>query len=375
MLQRDTWPPQEWPAPIREVVKKYSDVFSDSLEGRKRIAGPAHSFEVLPGATPYRCHGTRHTPIHWQAEAKRVIDEALKAGIIERWDDPSDWLSPAHFVEKTGPGPLRLRLVCDLTRLNHVVIRPIHKFMTGTQIWQQDDILIQGASVEELAKSLEEVLQRCQLHHITLSVKKMQCGDTVSFAGYIISALGTDKPECRPDPTKIEALKAFKQPTNITEVRSFLGAAQQMGAWHPDLSQATLEMRTLLKQNVPFQWTADTEKSFQKIKSMMSDQCNLSSFHMDWWTELITDASYLGLGFVLIQRDDNGKWHLIWCGSCSLTSAQTRYAPIMLELLAAIWGITSCAFYLRGIRSFTLRTDHKPLAGATGLKQKMVTAF
>ena len=435
MLQRDTWPPQEWPAPIREVVKKYSDVFSDSLEGRKRIAGPAHSFEVLPGATPYRCHGTWQTPIHWQAEAKRVIDEALKAGIIERWDDPSDWLSPAHFVEKTGPGPLRLRLVCDLTRLNHVVTRPIHKFMTGTQIWQQvhptskffakldctsgyhqveiekgsrhlftfilpdgkfrytstpmgfapsgdifcqatdralrgtpalkevDDILIQGADIEQLAKSLEEVLQRCQLHHITLSVQKMQCGDTVSFAGFIISALGTDKPECRPDPTKIEALKAFKQPTNITEVRSFLGAAQQMGAWHPDLSQATLEMRTLLKQNVPFQWTADTERSFKKIKSMMSDQCNLSSFHMDWWTELITDASYLGLGFILIQRDDNGKWHLVWCGSCSLTSAQTRYAPIMLKLLAEVWGITSCAFYLRGIRSFTLRTDHKPLVG------------
>ena len=137
MLQRDTWPPKEWPAPIREVVKKYSDVFSDSLEGRKRIAGPAHTFEVLPGATPYRCHGTRHTPIHWQTEAKRVVDEALKAGIIERWDDPSDWLSPAHFVEKTGPGPLKLRLVCDLNRLNQVVTRPIHKFMTGTQIWQQ----------------------------------------------------------------------------------------------------------------------------------------------------------------------------------------------------------------------------------------------
>ena len=226
-----------------------------------------------------------------------------------------------------------------------------------------DDILIQGADIEQLAKSLEEVLQRCQLHNITISVQKMECGDTVSFAGYIISALGTEKRECRPDPTKIEALKAFKQPTSITEVRSFLGAAQQMGAWHPDLSQATLDMRSLLKQNGPFQWTADTERSFNKIKSIMTDQSNLSSIHMDWWTELITDASYLGLGFILIQRDDNGKWHLVWCGSCSLTSAQTRYAPIMLELLAAVWGITSCAFYLRGIRSFTLRTDHKPLVG------------
>ena len=39
------------------------------------------------------------------------------------------------------------------------------------------------------------------------------------------------------------------------------------------------------------------------------------------------------------------------------------YAPIMLELLAAVWGITAYAFYLRGIRSFTLRTDHKPLVG------------
>ena len=143
-----------------------------------------------------------------------------------------------------------------------------------------DDILVQGADVDQLANNLEEVLQRCQLHNITLSVGKMQCGETVSFAGYIISALGTDKPECKPDPTKIEALKAFRTPTSITEVRSFLGAAQQMGAWHPDLSHATLEIRSLLKQNVPFEWTSDTERSFKKIKAMMSDQSVLSAFNM-----------------------------------------------------------------------------------------------
>ena len=135
-VEKGTWPPKEWPALIREVVKKYREVFSDSLEGRKRIAGPAHSFEVLPGATPYRCHGTKPTPLHWQKEANKLVEEALKAGIIERWDDPSEWVSPAHFVEKPGPGPLKLRLVCDLNRLNQVVARPVHKFMTGTQIWQ-----------------------------------------------------------------------------------------------------------------------------------------------------------------------------------------------------------------------------------------------
>ena len=75
-----------------------------------------------------------------------------------------------------------------------------------------DDILIQGADIEQLAKSLEEVLQRCQLHNITLSVQKMQCGDTVLFAGYIISALGTEKPECRPDPTKLRPSRHSNNP-------------------------------------------------------------------------------------------------------------------------------------------------------------------
>ena len=46
-----------------------------------------------------------------------------------------------------------------------------------------------------------------------------------------------------------------------------------------------------------------------------------------------------------------------------LTPTQQRYSTIELECLAIVWAILKCAFYLRGLPSFQVYTDHKPLEG------------
>ena len=224
-----------------------------------------------------------------------------------------------------------------------------------------DDILGQGINNKELAEQLRQVLQRCSDNNITLSRKKMQVGPLVNFAGFVVSEAG-----CKPDPGKILALKKVEAPTNLTELRSFLGAVNQMTAWWPDLSMACHRIRELTEKNTEFQWRPEHEEAFQKVKAILSDTARLAPFDPNKKTELITDASKVGLGFVLIQYNEvSKKWELVWAGSTSLKGAQHNYPPIQLELLGLTWALQECKYYLQGHPGFHVKTDHHPLVGLT----------
>ena len=78
---------------------------------------------------------------------------------------------------------------------------------------------------------------------------------------------------------------------------------------------------------------------------------------------VLTDVSrHHGMGFALCQ-EINGNNAIIMCGSKSFTPAQERYATNELEYLAIIWAIQKCEFYLKGLPTFTVATDHRPLVG------------
>ena len=222
-----------------------------------------------------------------------------------------------------------------------------------------DDILGEAVDNASLAVTLREVLQRCHDNKITLSKKKMEVGDDVHFAGFRVGIEG-----CRPDPHKIVALKNFKTPTSPTEVRSFLGAVNQMSCWWPDLSQHCNNLRKLTEQRTAWNWLPEHEEDFEKIKDLLSDTANLAPYDLKSKTEMLTDASRLGLGYVLIQFDEvSKKWRLIRAGSAALTKAQKNYPPIQLELLGLTWALQSCNYYLRAHPGFMVKTDHNPLVG------------
>ena len=81
-----------------------------------------------------------------------------------------------------------------------------------------DDIIVFGRTKKELLDRLEQVLVRCKENQITLSDSKQQLGQEVRFAGHIVSNHGY-----KPDPVKVQAIKDFPTPTNVTDVRSFMG--------------------------------------------------------------------------------------------------------------------------------------------------------
>ena len=221
-----------------------------------------------------------------------------------------------------------------------------------------DDVLIWAPSLQELHSRVTQVATNCEKLNIILSKKKFAIGSTLPFAGYIVSDKGV-----RPDPSRVEAIKKFPTPTNLTGVRSFLGLAQQFSFFIPDYSHATAAMRQLLGKEKVFRWLPEHQQEFDRVKKLLS--ANLLTRHFDPEKEvtLLTDASrHHGMGFALCQKE-NDNYVLITCGSKSFTPTQQRYATIELECLAIIWAIQKCEFFLKGLPTFTVATDHRPLVG------------
>ena len=77
-----------------------------------------------------------------------------------------------------------------------------------------DDILIQAPDQQTLLQRIRSVLSRAREHGMTISMKKLQMGTTVKFAGFIVSSDGI-----KPNPDKIKAIRDFPPPKDVSGVR------------------------------------------------------------------------------------------------------------------------------------------------------------
>ena len=222
-----------------------------------------------------------------------------------------------------------------------------------------DDTLIWAEDLATLKSRIQTVLNRCRELNVTISRKKFEIGASIEFAGHIVSDKGI-----RPDDEKYKAVTDFPRPTSVSTLRSFLGLAQQLGSFIPDLSHMLARMRLLLKKGTAWVWLPEHENDFALVKEKLTTKTMVKPFNPDLTTILLTDASRLfGLGFCLVQQDAYKNLILVQCGSCSLTPAQQRYATIELELMAIQWATMKCDYYLRGLPTFQVWTDHRPLIG------------
>ena len=110
----------------------------------------------------------------------------------------------------------------------------------------------------ELKERVATVLQRCADNNITISRKKFEMGNSIQFAGHIISDGGI-----RPDDDKFAALRNFQQPEYVKELRSFLGLVAQFGAFAPDAACLTSHLRQLLQKETPWVWLPEHNLDFE----------------------------------------------------------------------------------------------------------------
>ena len=70
-----------------------------------------------------------------------------------------------------------------------------------------------------------------------------------------------------PRAKKIEAIKSLKPPTNVSELRSYLGMVTYCGRFINDLATVTAPLRELTKKDIKFEW-----KESQKMRLIQYKQ-------------------------------------------------------------------------------------------------------
>ena len=214
-----------------------------------------------------------------------------------------------------------------------------------------DDILIFSMSLTEHLVHLHEVLLVLRRDQLFATLKKCEFdSSSVHFLGYIVSAEGLAV-----DPGKVEAIKSWPTPSTLSATRIFHGLASFYRRFVPQFSSLMAPLTDCIRRDGVFTWTAEAATTFEVIKTKLILAPILALPDFTQVFELHCDASKLGIGVVLSQRN-----RPIAFFSEKLAEARLRYSTYDVEFYAVIQAIKHWRHYLSH-REFVLYTDHDAL--------------
>ena len=124
-----------------------------------------------------------------------------------------------------------------------------------------DDIIVIAKSFDEMLQNLETVFNRLSSAGLKLNAKKCHIfAEQVEFLGHFISTEGIAT-----DPKKVEIVKEWKEPSNITEVRSFVGLCSYYRRYIKGFASIVKPINKLTEKKQKFVWTEDCQAAFPDL--------------------------------------------------------------------------------------------------------------
>ena len=229
--------------------------------------------------------------------------------------------------------------------------RVFHPYFYRFVIVFIDEILVYSKNQTDHARHLRLVLKTLRANQLYAKFNKCQFWlDHVSFLGHVISAQVV-----LVDPQKVAVVDNWEQPQTVTKVRSFLGLAGYYRRFVKGFSTIALPLTKLTRKEVPFVWSEECEKSFQRLKYLLTHALVLALPDDNGNFEIYSDASLNGLGCVLMQHKK-----VIAYASRQLKPHEMNYPTHDLELAAIIFALKIWRHYLYGEKC-TIFTDYKSL--------------
>ena len=359
----------------------------------------------------------RRVPFSARAMVEKKLKELEEQDIIEKVDEPTVWLSPVHIVKQSdkvrmvvdmsiaNKAIMRNRRVlptpeevfCELdgaqffskidlnSAYHQIELHPESRYITtfATHVGNYrhktlffgcnaasdefdrcvqgklvglrgvkciaDDILVFGKTIEEHDSNLEALLMRLLEAGLTINREKCDIrAKEVNFYGHWVSAAGVR-------PMIKDTLKELQRPQSKAEIRSFMGLINFIGKYIPRFSTIIAPISDMLSKEVEFVWGKQQEDAFQVILREIKSPRLLRHFDPTKKTEVIVDASPVGLCAILTQEGEP-----VLFVSRKLSSVESRYSQTEREALAVVWACERLHFYLYGI-DFVIFSDHQPL--------------
>ena len=295
-----------------DLVSEFADVFSESTDKLKPMAGPDVDIILEPDAKPRRVYTARPITYAYREQIKQQVDDMVAEGIIEPVTEPTDWCHPIVVVHKKNSSEKRLTVNLTLKSSDQPTLWPRHATCcrtsappSGLRRWTDARHGYWQIPLSDAAKPLTtfitpwgrfqylcnpqglisagdeynrrtdaafahlnnfvQVVDHRLVHGQTFREHVADVRNTLLcarengimfslkkfvFASHEVEYCGyiLNSASFTVDPAKTAAIRDFPTPSNRTDLRSFLGLVNQCSEFSSRLSAVGTPLRPLLKQ-------------------------------------------------------------------------------------------------------------------------------
>jgi len=410
-------PKSQLPAEIADLLVEFQVVFSVPTE-LPPIRDCDHSIPLIEGARPVNVRPYRYPP-HLKDEIERQVTEMLKQGIIQPSASPfsspvllvkkkdGSWRFCVDYrylnaltIRGQFPIPVFDQLMDELcgaswfsildlySGYHQIRLKAGEEFKTAFQThYGHFEFRVMAFGLSEapgsfqgaMNSTLQPLLRKCviffddilvysrtysqHIDHLRLVlsllakdkwfVKLSKCNFAqrqIAYLGHTISELGVST-----DPAKVEAILKWPVPTNVKELRSFLGLAGYYRKFVRHFAVICEPLTDLLKKNSFFVWTQDHQTAFATLQQVLCSAPVLALPNFSKVFCIETDACLNGVGAVLLQEN-----HPLAFVSRPLGVKSQGLSTYEKEYLAILMAVEQWRPYLLH-QEFIIYTDQKSL--------------
>ena len=205
-----------------------------------------------------------------------------------------------------------------------------------------DDMIIYSEMPEDHLTQLQAIFDHFAHHGLKLKPSKCHFfKEEITYLGHKISAKGM-----LPGQKGIEEIAWMGPPTMYTGIRKFIGAIGYFHCFIKNFARIAKPLNDLLGcknsklKNHPILLTTAAEEAFYTLKKKCATLPVLAFADLKRPFLLEMDASKYGLGAILQQVQEDGKYHPVAYASRALHGSEANYHSSKLEFLALKWAVT-----------------------------------
>ena len=228
-----------------------------------------------------------------------------------------------------------------------------------------NDVTAFSKREEEHLQCLCVLFKHFQEHNLKLKLSKYEFfHNEINYLAHHVSNEGI-----QPSKENLKAVAEFALPQTYTEIQAFLGLVGHYQwfikgfTWVAQTPHEHLSREGAGKKNEQVMFTSNVQVAFKTLKKACPEAPVLAFADFNKPFLLVTNASKLGLGVVLSQKQLDGQYHLVAYVSWSLTTHEHEhnYHSTKQEFLGLKWATAEQLQEYLHWKLFIVKTDNNPL--------------
>jgi hypothetical protein len=204
-----------------------------------------------------------------------------------------------------------------------------------------DDVVVKSKTREDHLETLRRILERYRVYKLRMNPLKCAFGVSAGkFLGFLVHKRGIDV-----DPAKSTTIAIMKPPTNVKQLKSFLGRLSYIRRFIPGLASLTSHFSHLLKKNVPFVLSQECQKAFETLKQIMSKLPTVCALVIGKSLKLYLASNNQAIRALIAQDDEQGQEQPVYYVSRALKETETRYSRVERICLALVYAAQRLRHY------------------------------